>query len=225
MSKSSPDATARFFDTVVRLLKQHYPRWKKPSVTALAERTRDPFRVLISTLISLRTKDEVTLAASQRLYALANTPVSLSRLPEKTIANAIYPAGFYKTKAKTLRSVSAGLLTRFHGEVPRTLDELLSFKGVGRKTANLVLTQGFGLPGICVDTHVHRISNRFGVVKTTNPEATEFALRALLPLRHWIIYNDLLVAFGQNVCRPLSPRCSECPVAHVCPKVGVTRSR
>lgn len=191
----------------------------------MAERSRDPFRVLISTLISLRTKDEVTLAASRRLYALADTPQTLSRLSESAVAEAIYPAGFYKTKARTILAVSSELLSRYQGRVPRTLDELLTFKGVGRKTANLVLTQGFGLPGICVDTHVHRISNRFGVIRTRDPEATEFALRDVLPGRHWIIYNDLLVAFGQNVCRPVSPRCSECPVARLCRRVGVTHSR
>ena len=173
MSKSSPEPAARFFDDVVRILKKHYSLWKKPSVTAMAERSRDPFRVLISTVISLRTQDEVTFSASRCLFALAGTPGKMAALPEKTIAQAIYPAGFYKTKAKTIRDISAGLIARYQGRVPRTLEELLAFKGVGRKTANLVLTQGFGLPGICVDTHVHRISNRLGAVKTKDPEATE----------------------------------------------------
>jgi endonuclease-3 len=147
------------------------------------------------------------------------------RLPARRIERAIFPVGFYRTKARVILGVCRDLLERFGGHVPGELDALLTLKGVGRKTANLVVTVGFGRPGICVDTHVHRISNRWGLVRTRTPEETEQALRACLPRRHWIGYNDLLVSFGQNVCLPLSPWCSRCPVAPWCPRVGVRRSR
>lgn len=191
----------------------------------MAERTRDPFRVLIACLLSLRTKDTTTAPAAERLFAVADTPAALGRLPARRIERLIFPVGFYRTKARVLRAVCRDLLQRFGGRVPADLDALLTLKGVGRKTANLVVTVGFGRPGICVDTHVHRISNRLGYVCTRTPEETEMALRARLPRRYWIGYNDLLVSFGQNVCLPVSPRCSTCPVADLCPRVGVTTSR
>jgi endonuclease-3 len=147
------------------------------------------------------------------------------RLAPRTIERAIYPVGFYRTKARVLREISRDLLARFGGAVPDDLDALLTLKGVGRKTANLVVTQGFNKPGICVDVHVHRISNRWGYVQTRTPEETEMALRDRLPRRYWIGYNDLLVSFGQNICLPVSPRCSACPVRPGCPRKGVTRSR
>jgi endonuclease-3 len=147
------------------------------------------------------------------------------RLSAGRIEHAIFPVGFYRTKARVILGVCRDLLERFDGRVPSTIDALLTLKGVGRKTANLVVTLGFGRPGICVDVHVHRISNRLGYVRSQTPEETETALRARLPRRYWIGYNDLLVAFGQNICLPVSPRCSVCPVSRVCPRVGVTRSR
>jgi endonuclease-3 len=147
------------------------------------------------------------------------------RLPAARIARTIYPAGFYRTKAKTIRALCRTLLEKHGGKVPGDLESLLTLKGVGRKTANLVLTIGFGKPGICVDTHVHRISNRLGIVRTKSPEQTEFALRKVLPGRHWILYNDLLVTFGQNVCKPISPLCSTCPVNPLCPRIGVGKHR
>jgi endonuclease-3 len=198
--------------------------WQTPSVTQISFR-RDPFQVLISTLLSLRTKDEVTLAASERLFKVAKTPRRMLRLREKRIARLIYPVGFYKTKAKRIREICKVLLRDYRGKVPSRLDDLLKLKGVGRKTANLVLTLGFRKLGICVDTHVHRISNRLGLVKTKTPEQTEFALRKILPKKYWIPYNDLLVAFGQTLCRPISPWCSRCPVERYCEKVGVTTHR
>jgi endonuclease-3 len=185
----------------------------------------DPFRVLIACLLSLRTKDETTVPASARLFALADTPQAMIRLTPRQIERAIFPVGFYRTKARVILGVCRDLLDRFGGQVPDEIDALLTLKGVGRKTANLVVTQGFNKPGICVDVHVHRISNRWGYVKTGKPEETEMALRARLPRRYWIGYNDLLVAFGQNVCQPLSPKCSECPVSRGCPRLGVTHSR
>jgi len=181
--------------------------------------------VLIACLLSLRTKDETTGPASERLFALADTPEKMLRLAPEQIERAIFPVGFYRTKARVVLGISRDLIERFGGEVPNRIDALLTLKGVGRKTANLVVTQGFNKPGICVDTHVHRISNRLGYVRTGNPEKTEVALRAKLPRRYWIGYNDLLVSFGQNICLPVSPRCSECPVRASCPRVGVKHSR
>lgn len=191
----------------------------------MADRRRDPFRVLIACLLSLRTKDETTGPASERLFALADTPAVMLRLSASRIERAIFPVGFYRTKARVILGVCRDLLEHFGSRVPDTIDELLTLKGVGRKTANLVVTVGFGKPGICVDIHVHRISNRLGYVRTRAPEETEVALRARLPRRYWIGYNDLLVSFGQNVCAPVSPKCSICPVRGLCPRVGVTRSR
>ena len=191
----------------------------------MSERSRDPFRVLMACLLSLRTKDETTGPASERLFGLADTPDAMLALSPRQIERAIFPVGFYRTKARVVREVSRDLIERFGGQVPASIDALLTLKGVGRKTANLVVTQGFNKPGICVDTHVHRISNRLGYVKTTHPEKTEAALRAKLPRRYWIGYNDLLVSFGQNICLPLSPRCSRCPLSGWCPRVGVERSR
>jgi endonuclease-3 len=181
--------------------------------------------VLIACLLSLRTKDETTGPAAARLFALADTPRAMLRLTPRRIERAIFPVGFYRTKAKVILGVCRDVLERFDGRVPDEIEPLLTLKGVGRKTANLVVTQGFNKPGICVDVHVHRISNRLGYVKTRNPEETEMALRRRLPRRYWIGYNDLLVAFGQNICQPVSPKCSVCPVNRSCPRLGVTRSR
>jgi endonuclease-3 len=185
----------------------------------------DPFLVLVSCMLSLRTKDDVTVPASRRLFALAKTPAALARLPEAAIAKAIYPVGFYRTKARHVRQVARLLLERHDGRVPATIEELVTLPGVGRKTANLVVTVGYRKPGICVDTHVHRISNRLGYVKTQRPDETETALRRQLPKPYWITFNDLLVTFGQNLCVPVSPWCSRCPVARYCDRVGVTTSR
>src|SRR5579875_649514 len=207
---------ARTFSRVLARLRRVQPGWR---TTALAEITaatgRDPFRILVACLLSLRTKDETTGAAAARLFAL----------PARRIARAIYPVGFYRTKARRIRRLCRELLARHGGRVPADLDALLELDGVGRKTANLVVTMAFGRPGICVDTHVHRITNRLGFVRTRTPEETERALRRRLPRRHWIPLNDLLVAFGQQVCRPTSPRCSTCPVGDLCPRVGVRRAR
>ncbi len=211
----------RIVDTLTRTSRD----WSPTAVGIVAEASRDPFRILISCLISLRTKDEVTGAASTRLFRLATSPRGMAELSPAAIARAIYPAGFYRTKGKTIREICRTLLERHGGKVPDTMEGLLALKGVGRKTANLVLTVGFGKPGICVDTHVHRISNRLGIVTTKTPEQTEFALRQVLPRRHWIPYNDLLVTFGQNVCKPVSPVCSACPARALCPRIGVGTHR
>ncbi len=210
---------------IIRLMELELQKREPPIVTQLAEARRDPFEILISTLLSLRTKDEVTAAATQRLFALAATPAEMLRLPEGRIQEAIYPVGFYRNKAKTIRRVCRELIERFGSAVPEGIEELLTIKGVGRKTANLVVSLGFNGDAICVDTHVHRISNRLGYVRTKNPEETEFALRKKLPRKHWSRFNTLLVAFGQNTCRPVSPLCSRCPVASFCDRVGVNQSR
>lgn len=212
-------------DQVVKILKKELDLGAMPIVSHLAENQRDPFVILISTLLSLRTKDEVTAVATDRLFALASTPRELLNIPQDTIAKTIYPVGFYRVKAKTIHSVCQDLLDRFGSQVPDNLDDLLSMRGVGRKTANLVVSLAFGKPGICVDTHVHRISNRLGYVITKTPDETEFALRAKLPTRYWIIYNTLLVAFGRKTCKPVSPMCSACPVRSYCNRMGVGLSR
>ena len=197
------------------------------SVNRIADATArpDPFRVLVSTLISLRTRDEVTFAASDRLLSRAPTAADLAALPEQTIAELIYPAGFYRTKAGNLRRIAATLDNNRGGAVPDTLEELTALPGVGRKTANLVLGLGFGIPAICVDVHVHRIPNRLGWIATRTPEQSESALMEVLPREYWIPINQLLVGFGQKMCTPQSPWCSRCPLAGECPRVGVTRSR
>jgi endonuclease-3 len=210
---------------IIRRLRRTAPRWNPTALAVIAHATRDPFRVLIGCVLSLRTQDTTTGPAAERLFALADTPDSMVGLPVDAMVRAIYPVGFYRTKARAILAICAQLLDRFGGRVPDDIDQLLTLPGVGRKTANLVVTMGYGKPGICVDTHVHRISNRLGYVRTRTPEETEMVLRARLPRRFWIGYNDLLVAFGQNVCAPLSPRCSRCPVAALCRRVGVTASR
>jgi len=210
---------------VIRTLRRRAPSWRPTAVAEVAAEQADPFRVLIACLLSLRTQDATTREASERLFGVADTPAAMLRLSSARISRLIFPVGFYRTKARVIREISRDLIDRFGGAVPSDLEALLTLKGVGRKTANLVVTIGFAKPGICVDIHVHRISNRLGFVRTTSPDQTELALRAKLPRRYWIGYNDLLVAFGQNVCRPLSPHCSRCPVARWCRKVGVGRTR
>jgi endonuclease III len=210
---------------VLTILQKESAGWNVPIVTLVAQRSRDPYPVLISTLLSLRTKDEVTAAASRRLLGRADTPEKMLRLDAAEIRKMIYPVGFYKRKAETLLRVSRILLELHSGRVPDDLDKLLELPGVGRKTANLVLTLGFGKPGICVDTHVHRITNRLGYVKTKSPDETEMVLRDKLPKAWWIPINDILVAFGQGLCKPVSPWCSRCPVSKWCERTGVSHSR
>jgi len=213
------------FNKTLAKIRRAIRPFQTPAVTHIAAKSRDPFRVLISCLISLRTKDEVTDIASQRLFAKADTPEKMLQLSEKEIATLIFPAGFYRTKAKQIREISRTLIDQHQGRVPDTLEELLQLKGVGRKTANLVITIAYNQPGICVDTHVHRISNRLGWVKTKTPEKTEMALREILPRRYWIPLNDWLVTFGQNMCQPVSPWCSKCLLNEDCPKIGVKYRR
>ncbi|HYR91203.1 MAG TPA: endonuclease III [Terriglobia bacterium] len=207
---------------VIRILRKEARKWPLPAIGHYVE---TPFTVLISCLLSLRTQDKTTNAASDRLFEIADTPQAMLATPVAVIRKAIYPVSFYRVKSRTIHAICEQLLSRFGGQVPSTLDELLTLPGVGRKTANIVVTLAFQKPGIAVDTHVHRISNRLGYVRTKTPDETEMALRRKLPRRYWIVYNDLLVAYGQNLCKPISPFCSKCKIAMFCKRVGVTTSR
>jgi len=216
----------------VKEFMQIWPRLTKqvrslriPWLDQMSVEDRDPFRILISCILSLRTQDKTTEEASQRLFRLARTPRAMSRLSAEKIQEAIYPVGFYRVKARQIREIGKWIAEEYGGRVPDTIEELLQLKGVGRKTANLVVTLGYAQPGICVDTHVHRITNRWGLVKTKNPAQTEFALREILPLRYWRKLNGYLVAFGQEICKPISPLCSRCAVRPFCARAGVIRSR
>lgn len=211
---------------VLRIVRREVRRWQEPVVGVVArESDRDPFRILIATVLSLRTKDQTTAEASARLFALADTPAALLAVSAPRIERLIYPVGFYRTKARQIREICALLLSRHQGRVPDDLEALVALPGVGRKTANLVVTVGYRKPGICVDIHVHRISNRWGYIKTKTPDESEVALRKKLPPRHWITYNDLLVPYGQHLCLPVSPRCSQCKLTRYCARVGVRTSR
>lgn len=196
-----------------------------PVVTLIAEGDRDPYKVLFSTILSARTRDEVTAAAAARLFEAAPDPARLAQLEPERVEKLIFPVGFYRTKARSVVAAARVLLERFDSRVPDSIDELVELPGVGRKTANLVLTEGFRKPAICVDTHVHRITNLWGYVETGSPLETEMALRDKLPRRHWIGLNKTLVSFGQQICVPVSPWCSRCPVADWCPRLGVERWR
>jgi endonuclease III len=195
-----------------------------PAMVKIGQKA-DPFRILVGCLISARTRDEVTEAACDRLFQRVKGPKGLLKLTSRQLEKAIYPVAFYRNKAKALKSLSSDLIERFGGKVPETLEELLTLQGVGRKTANLTLILAFDGMGICVDTHVHRIANRWGYVETDTPEQTETALRKKLPKKYWQRINELLVGFGQTVCKPISPLCSQCPVEKNCPRLGVDKHR
>jgi endonuclease-3 len=217
--------TAKSIGRALTVLRRESRGWDAPVLTLMAAEKHDPFLTLIGCILSLRTNDKTTAIAAPRLFAKARTPSEMLALEPREIEELIYPVGFYRTKARGIREICRDLIERFDGRVPDEIDDLVTLKGVGRKTANLVVTESFRKPGICVDTHVHRISNRWGLVATTTADKTEVALREVLPHRYWIEYNSLLVAFGQTLCHPTSPWCSRCPIATKCPRVGVTRSR
>jgi endonuclease III len=204
------------------ILEEEVKRYRVPVVDLIGVQTSDPFRVLIATILSARTKDEVTAVAAGQLFDRAADATQLAALSRDEIAQLIYPVGFYKTKAAHLQRCGRLLLEQFGGMVPATLEELITLPGVGRKTANLVLSVAFDIPAICVDTHVHRIMNIWGYVKTKNPLETEMALRKTLPLQYWKKVNSLLVAFGQGLCKPVSPHCDRCVISEDCPQIGVT---
>jgi endonuclease-3 len=217
--------TPKEFAKMWPILKKQVRTLHVPWLDHMASADRDPFKVLVSCILSLRTKDEVTGEASRRLFAIAGTPETLAKLPVKKIEKTIYPVGFYRVKAGRISEISKVIIEKYHSRVPDSIDELLTLEGVGRKTANLVVTLGYDKPGICVDVHVHRICNRWGLVRTKTPHETEFALREVLPPGYWKELNGMLVAFGQGICRPVSPLCSQCRIRHFCGRVGVQRSR
>lgn len=207
------------------ILEAEYPKWDVPVVTLIAMQSGDPFKVLISTIISLRTKDEVTIEASKRIYKLLTKPSDVYGVTIEQIEQAIYPCGFYKRKAIQIMDICDRLVKEFNSEVPDTIDTLLDFPGIGRKTANLIVAEGHNLPALCVDVHVHRICNRLGYISTKDPDDTEFTLRRSLDQVYWKKINYLMVAFGQSLCRPMSPHCSKCPLLDVCKRKGVDKHR
>ncbi len=204
-------------EKVLKILSEERKKRNAPIVTLVSKRTKDPFQILVSTILSLRTKDEVTAKATERLLSIVKTPEDILKIPDEELQKIIYPVGFYRNKTKTLKKISKILIEKYGGKVPDSLEELLKLPGVGRKTANLVLAEGYNKDAICVDTHVHRISNRWGIVKTKTPEQTEFELMKILPRKWWKEYNSILVAFGQTICKPVGPRCEVCPIKNYCP--------
>lgn len=225
MKSNRLDRRARAIQVVEILRKATRGMVEPASFQIVQKFGREPFLILISCLLSLRTRDTVSFPASVRLFEHAQTPEAMLQISKPEIAKIIYPVGFYRNKARTIHAVCRMLLDEFEGTVPKTEAELLSLPGVGRKTANLVLGCAFGIPALCVDTHVHRISNRLGLVATVTPEETEMALKEVVPQEHWIEFNRLLVMWGQNICVPISPLCSRCPLLPICPQVGVVKSR
>lgn len=211
---------------IISLIKSSTKNFQNPIVTEVANITNDPFKVLISCLLSLRTKDAVTAQASKRLFEVADAPEKLVKLDTKNIEKLIYPVGFYKTKAKRIKEICKILIDKYNSKVPDSIDELLKFKGVGRKTAGIVMCYGHNKTvSIPVDSHVHQISNRLGWVKTKTPEQTEQELMKIIPRKYWHDLNDILVTYGQNICVPVSPFCSKCVISKYCPKIGIMRNR
>lgn len=213
------------FKKIFAILKKSYNTHESPSVTLIANVEKKAYNILISTIISLRTKDQVTLESSKRLFTMANSINELKKLSAQKIAKLIYPAGFYNNKSKQIKNIAEIISSKYNGVVPDNIDDLLDLPGVGRKTANLVLSLAYKKDTICVDTHVHRISNRIGWVKTKTPEQTEFALMDLIPVKFWRDINEYLVSYGQVICKPVSPLCSKCELNNICRKVNVLKSR
>jgi len=219
------DRTTCLVEIIKKLRKATEDMVEPASPLIVQKYGKNPFLVLVSCILSLRTKDTVSLPASVRLFQIAKTPQEILNLSIEHVEQVIYPVGFYRNKAKQLHEISKDLIGRFDAKVPDNEKDLLSLKGVGRKTANLVLSEGFGIPAICVDTHVHRISNRLGLVATKTPEQTEKELMQILPKQYWREYNRLLVQWGQNICVPISPFCSKCVIARLCSRIDVAKSR
>ncbi len=213
------------WDEIFKLLKEYISDNILPSVSQIADTDSAPYRVLFSTIISLRTKDKVTLEASNRLFSRAPELKNLMDLSETEISDLIYPAAFYRNKSASIKKCAEILLTEYDGIIPDNREELLKLPGVGRKTANLTLNLGYGINAICVDTHVHRISNRTGWAATRTPDETELAMEKILPEKYWIPLNEILVSYGQTVCTPQSPWCSKCVITDYCKRISVNRSR
>lgn len=210
---------------IIRILEKEVEDYDVPVIDLIKIHTNDPFKILVSTMLSARTKDEITSAASRRLYEAVNGFKDISRMRQRRLEELIYPVGFYKTKAKNLKMLAEIILTDYKNKIPQSIDELVKLPGVGRKTANLVVNLAFGKESICVDTHVFTVLNRLGYVKTKTPHQTELVLRKKLPKRYWRKINTILVAFGQNTCVPVSPFCSRCAIRKYCNRLGVKKSR
>ena len=206
---------------VHRILKREFEKGRAPIIELIQAQTKDPFKVLVATILSSRTKDETTAAATRRLFAEVETLEDLQRISQGKLEKLIFPVGFYRVKAKHLKELPKALEKHFDGIIPSTVEELCELPGVGRKTANLVVSVAFDLPAICVDVHVHRISNRMGLLRTKTPLDTEMTLRKILPKRYWQSWNRFLVSFGQTICKPIGPQCNECPLRPHCDRVGV----
>ena len=208
--------TENNFEKAYKVLKLHFERHKTPIIDLMAVQSDSPYRILVATILSTRTKDEMTAKSSKKLFETADSFAELEKLSEKEIAELIYPVGFYNEKAKHLKQIPKILREKFNGKIPQTIDELVQLPGVGRKVANLILISVFKLPAICVDTHVHRIFNRFGYIKTKTPLETEMALRKKLPEKYWLTINGYMVSYGQDICKPVSPKCAECEISEWC---------
>ncbi len=207
---------------IYKIIKKEFKKYTMPVVDLIQVQTKDTFKVLLSTILSARTKDAVTTEASRRLFTTVNSIDDLAAIPLRKLEKLIYPVGFYKTKAKHLKELPVVLNRLYNGIIPQTVDELVKLPGVGRKTANLVVAVGFNKPAICVDVHVHRICNRLGYVETKTPFETEIKLREILPKKYWITFNSYLVSFGQHLCFPINPGCDTCPIYDFCMRVNVT---
>ena len=208
-------------DKIYKILEQEFTKYKAPIIDLIEMQTKDPFKILVGTILSARTKDKTTAEVTDRLFSVINKPVDFKKYSIEEIEEMIYPVGFFRNKAKQLKKLPEVLKNRFNNQIPDEIDELVQLPGVGRKTANLIRAIDFKKPAICVDTHVHRISNRLGYVKTKSPLETEMALRKKLPKKYWINYNSYLVAFGQNHCTPRNPKCNSCLIYNECERVGV----
>lgn len=213
-------------EDIIKILTEKTAGYMQPLINCIIDEFgRDPYLILIACLLSLRARDATTIHVCRSLFEKVRTPQELLALPVQELREIIFKTGFYQNKAQVLREVSGSLLETYNGQVPQTYEQLIAIKGIGPKTANLVLGMAFDVPSICVDTHVHRISNRLGLIATKTVEETEEALKKVIPKSQWIVWNKLLVVWGQNICAPLSPKCSECAVSHLCKKVGVNRHR
>jgi len=222
--KNKTERKTKDIEKIMNILKKHFPYTKRTILNRMRKKP-DAFKILISCLLSLRTKDENTEKVSKNLFSVAKTPMSITQLPLKKLEKLIYSSGHYKKKAKTLKHVSKEILKKFHGKVPENKEDLLSIKGIGPKTANIVLNFAFNQPTLPIDTHCHRIPNRLGWVKTKTPKQTEKQLEKILPKKYWREFNGIFVLFGKTICLPISPFCTKCPIKEHCPKIGVKKSR
>jgi endonuclease III len=214
--------TAIDIDNIYKIVKMEFGNYHMPVVELIQLQTKDPFKVLVTTILSARTKDETTAAAAKRLFTVVKDLKGLEKTPVQRIEKLIFPVGFYKNKARFLRRLPDAIERLFDGVIPQTVDELVKLPGVGRKTANLVVAVAFNKPAICVDVHVHRICNRWGYISTKTPFETEMKLREILPKKYWITFNSYLVSFGQHTCNPIHPKCNACPLLPYCNRIGVT---